>query len=56
MTRPRAPNAEPTAMATMDLESDLGDEVALAVEEATAGKVEVGNREEDVELTFVTVV
>ena len=46
-------------MATMGLELDLGDGVALAVEEATMGtrKVEVGDREEDVdELTFVTVV
>ena len=59
MSRPRAPNSEPSAMATMDLDLGLGDGVALAVEEAMmgTGKVEVGNREEDVEeLTFVTVV
>jgi hypothetical protein len=57
MNRPRTPNTEPSAMANMDLDSDSGDEVALEVEEATTGKVEVGNREEDVEeLTFVTVV
>jgi hypothetical protein len=53
MSTPRPPNTEPSMMTSMDL--DLGDEVAVAVEEATAGKVEVG--EEDVEeLTFATVV
>lgn len=57
MTRPRTPNTEPSAMATMESELDMGDEVALAVEEATTGRVEVGNGEEDVEeLAFVTVV
>ena len=57
MTRPRTPNTEPSAMATMELDSDIGDEVALAVEEATTGRREVGDREEDVEeLAFVTVV
>jgi len=65
MSRPRKPNNEPSAMATMGLDLGSGDGVALAVEEAImgTGKVEVGNREEvgdreeDVEeLTFVTVV
>lgn len=52
-SRPRAPNIEPSVIANMELDLDLGDEDALAVEEAIAGKVEVGNREE---LTFVRVV
>jgi len=57
MSRPRKPNNEPSAMANMGLDLELGDEVALAVEEAIIDKVEVGNREEDLEeLTFVTVV
>ena len=64
MSRPRTPNNEPSAMATVGLDLDIGDEVGLAVEEAImgTGKVEleeVGNREEDDdELTFafVTVV
>jgi hypothetical protein len=55
MNKPRPPKTEPITMGSMDLELELGDEVALAVEEATTGKAEVG--EEDVEeLTFVTVV
>ena len=55
MTRPRTPNTEPSAMAIMDLDLDFGDEVALAVEEAIIGKVEVGNKEDFLEeLTFVT--
>jgi hypothetical protein len=59
MTRPRTPNNEPSAMATVDLDLDLGDGVELAVEEAITGPGEegVGGREEVVEeLTFVTVV
>jgi len=57
MSRPRKPNNEPSAMANMDLDLELGDEVALAIEEAVTGKVEVGDREEVLEeLTFVTVV
>lgn len=61
MSRPRTPNIEPSAMATMDLDLGSGDEVALAVEEAITGtgklEVEVGNWEEDVEeLIFDTVV
>lgn len=61
MSRPMTPNNEPSVMATtvLDLDLGLGDKVALAIEEAIigTGKVEVGNREEDVEeLTFVTVV
>ena len=46
-------------MATMglELELELGDGVAVSVEGATRGKVEVGDKEEDVEdVTFVTVV
>ena len=49
MSRPRAPNIEPSTMAIMGLDLDSGDEVAFAFEEATAGKVEVDNREGDVE-------
>lgn len=62
MSRPRAPNNEPSEMATMGLDLGVGDGVALAVEEAMmgTGKVEledVGNRVEEVEeLTFVAVV
>lgn len=62
MRRPRTPNNEPSAMANTDLDLGVGNEVALAVEEAImgVGRVEleeVGDREEDVEeLTFVTVV
>jgi hypothetical protein len=53
MSTPRPPKTEPRMMTSMDL--DLGDEVAIAVEEATTGKVGVG--EEDVEeLPFATVV
>ena len=44
-------------MANMDLDVELGDEVALAFEEAITGEVEVGDREEVVEeVAFVTVV
>jgi hypothetical protein len=67
MSRPRTPNIEPSAMATMDLDLGSEDEVALAVEEAIMGTgklevevgkwEEVGNWEEDVEeLIFDTVV
>lgn len=57
MSRPRKPNNEPSAMANMDLDVELGDEVALAFEEAITGEVEVGDREEVVEeVAFVTVV
>ena len=59
MSKPRTPNNEPSTMATMglELELELGDGVAVSVEGATRGKVEVGDKEEDVEdVTFVTVV
>jgi len=54
--RPRRPNSEPSAMATMELGFDLSDDVrvAFAVDEAIMGPdkvvvVGVGDREEDVE-------
>lgn len=51
--RPRIPNSEPSAMATMELDFDLSDDVRVvfAVDEAITGpgKVVVGDREENVE-------
>jgi hypothetical protein len=47
--RPRIPNNEPSAIATTDLDLDLGDEFTPAVDEAIMGscKVGVGDGEEE---------